>query len=86
MTGTKDVLIGAIRACKNRSQLEDIFGKFEVNDDESRFDILMNSMYDPEFFFSTDSPDAKLRYELAIEMFLTMNWKMSALYEKSELV
>lgn len=82
MDDTTEVLIGAIRACKSRSQLEDVFEKFGTSGNELRFDILMKAMYDPQFFFSCESPDSDLRYELAVEMFLTMNWKVSALYEK----
>lgn len=86
MDDTTDVLIGAIRACKNRIQLEDVFEKFGTSDNDSRFDILMKAMYNPQFFFSCDNPNTDLRYELAMEMFLTMNWKVSALCEKPELV
>ena len=82
MDDTSEVLIGAIRACKSRSQLEDVFEKFGTSGNKLRFKILMKAMYDPQFFFSCEDPDSDLRYELAVEMFLTMNWKVSALYEK----
>lgn len=39
-------------------------------------------MYSPEMFFSSGEPALKQRYELTVEMFLTMEWKLSMVYEK----
>lgn len=74
-----DVIIGALRACTTRSQIENIFNRFEIpeKDLEIRTSLLLNAMGDPEVFFSVGSPTEQEKYELIIQMFLSMTWKYS---------
>ena len=81
----KQVLIGAIRACVSREDLDSTFTLFNVSDMQERYDVLVEAMYNPEMFFSSETPLINQKYELAIEMFLTMTWKVSAIYEKLEI-
>lgn len=76
------VIIGAIRACSDRAILEKTFSTFNIEDYKERYDILVDAMYNPEMFFSCEEPDLKQKYELALELFLTMEWKLSAVYEQ----
>lgn len=78
----KAVIIGAIRACTDRAILEKTFDTFSISDYQLRYDILVEAMYSPEMFFSTGNPDIKQKYELAVELFLTMEWKFSSLCER----
>ena len=81
----RQVLIGAIRACTTRSDLDSTFELFNVSDTQEKYNILVEAMYNPEMFFSLGDPVLEQRFELAVEMFLTMTWKVSALYEKLEI-
>lgn len=83
--GNKQVLIGAIRACVSRNDLETTFGLFHVSDTQEKYDVLVEAMYSPEMFFSSGSPVIEQKYELAVEMFLTMTWKVSSILEKLEM-
>ena len=82
----KQVLIGAIRACSTREDLDSTFKLFKVSDLQEKYDVLVEAMYNPEMFFSSANPLLKQKFELAVEMFLTMTWKVSALYEKLEII
>lgn len=81
----KQVLIGAIRACESRTDLDSTFGLFGVSDTQEKYDILIEAMYSPEMFFSSENPLIEQKYELAVEMFLTMTWKVSSIFEKLEM-
>lgn len=85
MKENKQVLIGAIRACESREVLESTFSLFKVSDTQEKYDILVEAMYSPEMFFSTGDPLIEQKYELAVEMFLTMTWKVSSIFEKLEI-
>lgn len=78
----KQILIGAIRACETREMLDSTFALFKVSDLQQRCDVLVEAMYSPEMFFSSGELALKQRYELTVEMFLTMEWKLSMVYEK----
>lgn len=78
----KQVLIGAIRACASRSDLDSTFELFKVDNTQQKYDVLVEAMYSPEMFFSSGEPSIAQKFELAVEMFLTMTWKVSELYSK----
>ena len=80
------VLVGAIRGCSTREDLETTFDLFKKSDLQERYDILVEAMYNPQMFFSNASPALRQKYELTVEMFLTMEWKLSELYEKMGMV
>lgn len=81
----KQVLIGAIRACASRADLDSTFKLFSVSNTQEKYDTLIEAMYSPEMFFSSENPLIEQKYELAVEMFLTMTWKVSSLFEKLEM-
>ena len=80
------VLIGAIRGCSTREDLETTFDLFKVTDYEDRYNVLVEAMYNPQMFFSNGSPAIEQKYELTVEMFLTMEWKLSEMYERMGIV
>ena len=82
----RQILVAAIRACATREELEDTFDRFSVSDLDVRYSVLVEAMYNPQMFFSNGSPSIKQKYELTVEMFLTMEWKLSELYEKMGIV
>ncbi|MBQ3825200.1 MAG: hypothetical protein II811_03590 [Spirochaetaceae bacterium] len=75
-------LIAAIRECNTREDLEKLFKRFDVVDTQTKYTILVESMYSPQMFFSVGSPSIEQQYEFAVEQFLSMTWKISAMYEK----
>ena len=81
MKTNRDIIIGAIRACPDRTSLEDTFKIFKIKDYQERYDILVEAMYTPEMFFSNENPLIVQKYELALELFLTMEWKITATYQ-----
>lgn len=85
MNQPKAVVIGGIRACDTRIALESAFDLFEVDDRQKRIDILIEAMYTPEVFFSCNNPELEVRYDLTIEMFLSMDWKITELYHNTGL-
>ena len=76
------VLIGAIRGCSTRNDLDTTFDLFKIDDLEKRYEALVEAMYSPKMFFSNGSPELRQKYELTVEMFLTMEWKLSEMYDK----
>ena len=80
------ILVGAIRECVTREDLETTFDLFKVSDLEERYNVLVEAMYSPQMFFSDGSPAIEQKYELTVEMFLTMEWKLSEMYEKMGIV
>lgn len=77
-----EALIGAIRGCDTKEKLDRVFSLFDVSLAKDRFDALMEAMYSPQIFFSCDDPTWQLKGELATSHFLSMNWKVNALFEK----
>lgn len=82
MLEDRAVIIGAIRACSDREMLERTFNRFSIDDLANRYDLLVEAMYKPKMFFSNESPNLNQKYELALELFLTMEWKLAAVYEQ----
>jgi len=72
----RDPMIGAIRQCFDRSQLEYIFKIFEAEDIQERLSILKEAMYNPEIFFSTGKIiDIEQQYETLVGAFLSRIWE-----------
>lgn len=80
------VVIGAIRACSDRKMLERTFDTFAIKDLANRYDLLVEAMYNPEMFFSNENPELIQKYELAVELFLTMEWKLTEVYKRMEMI
>ncbi len=77
------MLLGALKACETREQVEDIFKKFNTDDLRIKIDYLNECMGNPETFFSGDTPDLQSEYITTRAMFLTGEWKLNELYERA---
>jgi hypothetical protein len=79
----KAIIVSALKACTTRKFIEDTFARFDVDVLDERTDMLNESMGNPQTFFSSgDSVSIEDKYELTMQMFLTMSWKMNDLYER----
>jgi hypothetical protein len=71
------ILVGALRECETREQVEDTFSKFSVSDFAEKTQYLIVSMGNPEVFYSSE-PDAESAYLTNLSAFLTGTWKLYA--------
>lgn len=78
----KEIIVNAIRACTDRTQVENTFNVFGISSFSQRYDILVEAMYNPAIFFSNENPEDIQKYELALELFLTMEWKYYDAYKR----
>lgn len=76
-----EIIVSAIRACSDREKVEHTFDVFRILDFKQRYDILVDAMYNPYMFFSNENPENLQKYELALELFLTMEWKYYDAYK-----
>lgn len=72
-----NIIVGALRECTTRKDLEDVFHRFKCTELSEKIALLLETMGNPKVFFSNGTPTDAQRYELAIQMFLTMSWKFS---------
>lgn len=80
-------IIGALRECKNKEQIEDTFNRFRITDITEKQRYLTYAMYAPSIFFSSFQPlteDAV--YQMTLEAFTAGHWRYTALCEKLGLV
>jgi hypothetical protein len=68
-------LIGAIRECFDKEQLEETFTLFGVTDIQEKAGILIEAMYNPAVFFSSGSMDIEQEYKTLAGAFLSRVWK-----------
>ena len=80
-----NIIVGALRECTTRKDLEDIFQRFRRTKLSDKTSLLLETMGDPKVFFSNGTPTDEQRYELAIQMFLTMSWKFSLICKERSL-
>ena len=78
-------LVGALQQCDTEILVEDTFARFGFFDYIQKKEHLKNAMGDPELFFSEGNDDAKDQYTTVLSMFLTGEWKLNELYERSGL-
>ncbi len=79
----KDRIISALKACTTKELIEDTFIRFDVSALNERTEMLNECMGNPQTFYSSgDDVSIENKYELTIQMFLTMSWKMNELYER----
>ena len=80
-------IIGALRECKNKEQIEDTFNRFRITNIAEKQRYLNHAMYAPSIFFSSFQPlteDAV--YQMTLEAFTAGHWRYTALCEKLGLV
>jgi hypothetical protein len=80
------IVIGALKACTTRESIEDTFERYDITDTQEKIDKLNQCMGDPQTFFSSDKVSLEETYELTIQMFLTMSWKLNEIYDRMGLV
>jgi hypothetical protein len=80
------IVIGALKECTTRASIDDIFDRFNITDTQERIDKLNQCMGDPQTFFSSGEVSLEETYELTIQMFLTMSWKLNEIYDRMGLV
>ena len=80
-------IIGALRECKSKEQIEDTFNRFRITDTTEKQRYLNYAMYAPSYFFSTSTPstDEQL-YEFTLCHFINGYWRLTPFYEKLGLV
>jgi hypothetical protein len=76
------IIIGALKECTSRETIEDTFRRFQLTDLQEQIDRLNDCMGNPETFFSSEEVSLKNKYELTIQMFLTMSWKLNEIYDR----
>jgi hypothetical protein len=76
------IIIGALQKCKSRESLEETFDLYKIADLEKRIDKLNISMGNPQTFFSSGKISTEDAYELTLQMFLTMSWKLNEIYDR----
>jgi hypothetical protein len=76
------IIIGALKECTSRSTLEDTFDRYQITDVRERIKKLNACMGNPQTFFSTGKVSREDTYELTIQMFLTMSWKLNEIYDR----
>ena len=80
-------IIGALRECKNKEQLEDTFNRFRITDITEKQRYLNYAMYAPSIFFSSFQPFTEdVVYQMTLEAFTAGHWRYTALCEKLGLV
>ena len=74
----KEIIAGALGACKNDVQVEDVFSRFGVTDYGDRIDCLNECMGNPKTFYSggEETPD-DIKYEITLGMFCAGAWRIA---------
>jgi hypothetical protein len=80
------IVIGALKECTTKESIEDTFRLYDITDTQERIDKLNQCMGDPQTFFSSDKVSLDETYELTIQMFLSMSWKLNEIYDRMGLV
>lgn len=75
----KGIIVGALEKCSKRKDMELVFERFGISDDDvnHRKELLLEVMGNPQMFFSMGEPTDIQKYELTVQMFLSMSWKFS---------
>jgi hypothetical protein len=76
------IIVGALKECTSRASIEDTFTRYEIIDIQERTDKLNGCMGNPQTFFSSGKVSLEEIYELTIQMFLTMSWKLNDIYDR----
>jgi hypothetical protein len=77
-----NIIIGALKECTTKALLEETFMLYKIVDTQERIDKLNRCMGDPQTFFSSGKVSLEETYELTIQMFLTMSWKLNDIYDR----
>ncbi|MDR2602327.1 MAG: hypothetical protein LBC53_07750 [Spirochaetaceae bacterium] len=78
-----NIIIGALKECVSKEDIEDTFNKYDIPELLQRVDYLNGAMGNPQTFFSSEDIQPETLYEITISMFVAGSWKLAALYEKA---
>jgi hypothetical protein len=76
------IIIGALKECASRETIEGTFALYQITDMAEKVEKLNKCMGNPQTFFSSDKVSLEETYELTIQMFLTMSWKLNEIYDR----
>jgi hypothetical protein len=76
------IIEGALKGCTTKESIEDTFELYGIEDVGERTDMLNKCMGSPQTFFSSSRISPEDTYELTVQMFLTMSWKLNEVYDR----
>jgi hypothetical protein len=76
------IVIGALKACTARASIEDTFSRYDITDTQERIAKLNGAMGNPRTSFTSGNISQADIYELTLQMFLTMSWKLNSIYDR----
>ena len=80
-------IIGALRECKSKEEMEDTFNRFRITDSAKKQRHLSYAMYAPSYFFSPSThPTDEQLYEFTLYHFINGYWRLTPFYEKLGLI
>jgi hypothetical protein len=82
MEGQDKIVIGALKECTSRETIESPFDLYKISNISERTEKLNECMGNPQTFFSSEKVSLEEVYELTIQMFLTMSWKLNEIYNR----
>ena len=81
----ESIIINALRACKSRDDINDLFKIHNITKTNKKIELLNESMYSPETFYSSGDINEEDKLDLTIEIFLMNDWRLNERYEKAGL-
>lgn len=81
----EDIIINGLRACKSRDDINELFKIHNITETSKKIELLNESMYSPETFYSSGDINEEDKLDLTIEIFLMDDWRLNERYEKAGL-
>ncbi|WP_300712538.1 hypothetical protein [uncultured Brachyspira sp.] len=85
MNNNKNIIVNGLRACKSRDDINDLFKIHDITKTNKKIELLNESMYSPETFYSSGDINEEDKLDLTIEIFLMDDWRLNERYEKAGL-
>ena len=77
-------IVNALKGCESRERVEELFSKYEVEDNTQKISLLKKAMGSPTFYSTSEmTPDVEIHRMISI--LLTGNWKVNELYSRAGL-
>lgn len=81
----RKLILGALGSCTSRKDVESVFEAAKIENEDNKTKLLLETMGNPELFFSVGEPTMEQKYELVIESFLSMSWKFAQMCKRGAL-
>jgi hypothetical protein len=78
----KEAAIAAIRTCRTRDSLDEMFNRFEITGAQNTIDYLNECMYNPQTFFASKPITIEDELEFTKQVFLTGTWRLNDYYDR----